>query len=225
MIERSMSLNEAMHLEPLTELALRRYTLREVNGELTFDALGENAVKDVQFVVDLINFYTEPKAAQIGQFKQYSLGVIMDYLRRTHEFYSLRMLPRMEMAIQSIQQTFSDHPIVGILDHFYKNYQNELLEHIELEENRLFPYAEELYDGKFSSDYSIKEFVRHHNHNIEDHLQDVLKLIEEDYPEVSRSFAYRSFKLLLNQFKADLKIHHLIEESIFLPKVLMLECS
>jgi len=78
MIERNKSLNEAMHLEPLTELALKRYSLKETNGELTFHALGQDAVKDIQFVVDLINFYSHPDDATLQVMDQYSLGVLLD---------------------------------------------------------------------------------------------------------------------------------------------------
>ena len=220
-----MTLTEAIHLEPLTELALKRYTLSEVDGGYKLEALQETAVKDVQFIVDLINVYSDPESFKTDVFESYSMSIILDYLKKTHAFYTDRLLPKMEMAVKSLQDTFEDHPIAQVLDRFFTHYRNEFLEHIELEERRLFPYASTLYDGLISYDYSVQEFTSHHNHDLEDHLQDVLYMIESEFPEVARSFAYRSFSILLEQFRADLRIHHLIEEHVFLLKVKNLEST
>lgn len=223
MIDRSMSLNAASHLEPLTHIVLNRYMTHEVHDELTFDALDCESIKDIQFVLDLINFCVDPSERSVNKFEKYSIGVLLDYLRKTHEMYVTRMLPRMEMTVQSVQQAFPEHPVVSILNHFYQHFQNELMEHIELEENRLFPYAEALYDGKFRGGYSVKEFTRQHNHNIEDQVEHVMHLIANEFPAISASFAYRSFKHLLDEFRADLDVHHLIEEQVFLMKIKNLE--
>ncbi|MEQ9187700.1 MAG: hypothetical protein RLP15_08185 [Cryomorphaceae bacterium] len=223
MIDRSTSLIAASNLEPLTHIVLNRYLTHEMRNDLTFDSLGSESIKDVQFVLDLINFCADPSERSVDRFGKYSIGVLLDYLRRTHEMYVTRVLPRMEMTVQSVQQAFPEHPMVSVLNHFYQNFQNELIEHIELEENRLFPYAEALYDGKFMGNYSVKEFVRQHDHNVEDEVERVMRLIAKDFPAVSASFAYRSFKHLLDEFRADLHVHHLIEEQVFLLKIKNLE--
>ena len=112
-----------------------------------------------------------------------------------------------------------------MLEHFFHRYRNELLEHIELEESKLFAYATALTEGERRSDYSVSTFMLQHDHAIESDLIKIIPLVETEYPEVGHSFSFRAFKTLLGQLGADLKVHHLIEERVFLSKVLQLEKS
>ena len=205
---RSMS-----HFEPLCDLALQRYAL-DSNGRPLF--AGELAISDVDFVVDLMDLYAGSASFHAERFKQYSLPTIIEYLERTHLFYEIRLIPKLEQAIDGINRLFPEHPISHVLHSFFVHYRNELFEHIELEEFHLFPYARRMFQGGAGKDYSVAEFKQVHNHEIEDSLDRVVHLIESDYPEVGRSFAYRAFKTLLDQFRIDLDIHHMIEEDVFL---------
>lgn len=206
-------------------MALERFDLRFEKGEWNLTPSNAQSLKDLAFVVDLARYYESPSAEQFKVLKGYTFSVILDYLRRTHRFYIKTMLPKMEMTMRNLQREFSVHPLGYVIGHFYRNYQNELLEHIELEEKNLFPYAEGLYDGIISSTYSIATFKMHHNHDIEDHLEDMLSVIEEEFPEVCDSLPYRTFNHLLDTFQADLAIHHAIEEGIFLKRVAQLEAE
>ncbi|MEX2596604.1 MAG: hypothetical protein WEC59_06695 [Salibacteraceae bacterium] len=223
LLEKIESLKNTIHFEPLTSIALERYDLFQNGNELRVELISNASIKDVDFIIELCTVYGRPDLFDSATFSQYSMSVVLDYLKRTHAFYKERMLPKMEMAIKSIQSQFPDHPVSAMLTHFYSNYQNELLEHIELEENRLFPYAESLYDGKKPENYSVVEFRYHHDHNIEDHLQTLLKMVETEFSDVAASFAYRAFKNMLVQFKVDLNIHHKVEEEVFLCMVESLE--
>lgn len=191
-------------------------------GEVTFHD-GVHGEREVEFVLDIMSLYSRTTRFEASHFQNYSLSTVLEYLERTHSFYEARMLPKMELAIHGIMKLFPDHVIADVLNNFFKSYQNNLLEHIDLEESRLFPYARRLSQGGAANDYSVADFEQAHNHEIEDSLDSVIQLIESDFPEVSRSFAYRNFKQLLQQFRLDLDIHHLIEEKVFLPKLQALE--
>lgn len=216
-------LKDQIHYEPITAMALERFDLKFENGEWNFQFNQKESPKDLRFLVDLALYYESPSPEKFAVLKPYTFSVIIDYLKKTHRFYIDKMLPKMEMTMRNVQYVFFHHPIANVIYHFYRNYQNELLEHIEHEEKFLFPYAEDLYDGKRLIDYSTQVFKTHHNHDIEDHLQDMLHVIESEYPEVCDSLPYRTFKHLLSSFYADLAIHHAIEERIFLPLVEKLE--
>lgn len=223
MIHSSTSLNNVIHFEPLTELALQRFNVDLSRGDASFDNVDPGSIKDINFIVDLIKFYSDPRKDEIDQFEEYSLDVILDYLQRTHKFYINILLPKMEMTIKNIFDLFPEHNFVPLLKHFFEQYENDLLEHIELEERCLFPYAKKLMIGELPKDYSVHEFCLHHDHRIQDYLEDIILLIEEDIPTVNKTFAYRVFKNLLTQFKTDLHIHHMIEEKVFLNKLTKLE--
>lgn len=208
------------HFEPLSELALQRYSMDE-SGNLIFN--DPNAIDDIDFVLDLMELYSGLGAFRAERFKRYSIFTILEYLERTHILYENNLLPKLELAIHSVKRIFPDHNITIILDEFFNNYQHELLKHIDLEETHLFPYVRRLAQGGSIRDYSVAEFQAVHTHEVEDALDKVINYIESNFPEVARSFAYRSFKIILQQFRIDLEIHHLMEEKVFLDKLLEIE--
>jgi len=215
------SIKALYHFEPLSELALQRYAISPVG--LTIEHYDPNGDRDIDFVVELMELYTDVRLFDENAFARYSIFAILEYLERTHLFYEMSLLPKLEQAIIGIKRLFPDHPISDLLDIFFLNYKNELLEHIDLEERELFPYARRLSHGGSSRDYSVSAFQAVHNHEVEDSLDQILMVVESDYPEVARSFAYRTFRNLLEQFRLDLHIHHLIEDKVFLQKLLTLE--
>jgi regulator of cell morphogenesis and NO signaling len=215
------SIKALYHFEPLSELALQRYSISP--DGLTVEHYDPNGDRDIEFVLELMEVYADVRCFDEQSFARHSLFAILEYLERTHLFYEMSLLPKMEQAIVGVKRLFPDHPISDLLDIFFRNYKNELLEHIDIEERDLFPYARRLSHGGSSRDYSVKEFQVVHNHRIEDALNHILSVVETDYPEVARSFAYRTFRNLLEQFRLDLHIHHLIEDRVFLQKLLTLE--
>jgi len=197
-----------------------------INAEGRIEFLdGKRGETDVEFVVDLMGLYSGSTAFDQTKFQAHSLATVMEYLERTHTFYENVLLPKMEIAIYGILKLFPDHVIADVLNAFFGSYKNNLIEHIELEETRLFPYARRLSQGGAANDYSVADFEQAHDHEVEFALDKVIEMIEKDYAEVSRSFAYRNFKQLLLQFRLDLDIHHLIEEKVFLLKLRQLESN
>lgn len=215
------SIKALYHFEPLSELALQRYAISPEG--LTIEHYDPNGDRDVEFVLELMELYSDVNTFDEKAFARHSLFAILEYLERTHLFYEMSLLPKLEQAIIGVKRLFPDHPISDLLDIFFLNYKNELLEHIDLEERELFPYARRLSHGGSSRDYSVSVFQSVHDHGVEDALDQILTVVENDYPEVARSFAYRTFRNLLEQFRLDLHIHHLIEDKVFLQKLLALE--
>lgn len=215
------SIRSMYHFEPLSELALQRYAINP-EGRVEFND-DEMSSQEVDFVLEVMELYSGLDQFRADKFLTYSMMTVLEYLERTHAFYEATLLPKIEQSIVGIKKLFPDHQIAGVLDSFFKSYRNELLEHIDLEESRLFPYARRLAHGAGARDYSVEDFQTAHTHEVEDSLDTVINIIETDYPEVSRSFAYRSFKNLLEQFRLDLEIHHLMEEEVFLVMLVTLE--
>lgn len=218
----SISLIDANDL--LMEMALERFDLK-IHDYHCFAFKDNHAIKDVDFLMELMDFYSNPDQQSISKFEGYRFSVITDYLKKTHAYYLNRLIPKMEMSLLALTQNFTDHAVVQTLKRFFIHYRDELLEHIELEERLLFPYAQKLYDGIQTQDYSVCEFESQHDHSVEDMLLEVQCVIESKYPEVALNFAYGAFRNLVEGFRKDLHVHHLIEERVFLKKLRQMEAS
>lgn len=157
------------------------------------------------------------------QFHSYSLPLVLHYLKESHDYYRNYFMVKMEQAVTSLKNSRPHSQAVFVLELFYKSYQNEFLEHIELEERRLFPYAEALMSGAESANYSVALFNQQHDHEIENQLEAIVDLMQKEYPDLTNDFAFRAFKNLLEAFQLDIEIHHQIEENVFLKRIEKLE--
>ncbi len=225
MINQATTLAELEQIEPMYRLVLERYELPEGSDNDDLSNLLMGRVKDPLFVIRLLNLYADHRTFRLADYSDHSIAAILDYLQKTHTFYEQRFLPKMDMCIAGVKRNFPGHPIAEVLDTFFRTYRNELLEHIELEEKKLFPYASSLYDGKFDVSYSVKEFKLQHDHHVEDELGTMLKLVEEGYPDIAKSMSFRAFRSLLEKFEKDLFIHHIIEERVFVARIHEMELN
>ncbi|MCO4807187.1 hypothetical protein N8004_00615 [Salibacteraceae bacterium] len=215
------TIRSMFHFEPLSELALQRYAINS-DGSVDFKG-GDNGELEVDFILELMELYTGLDNFQAERFSQYSISTILEYLERTHAFYESTLLPKIEQSIIGIKKLFPDHPISGVLESFFQSYRKELLSHIDMEETKLFPYARRLAHGGGARDFSVADFHDMHSHEVEDSLDKIINEIETNHPEVARSFAYRAFHTILQQFRLDLEIHHHIEEKVFIEMLTLLE--
>lgn len=182
-----------------------------------------HATSELQAFKQKLALYFDETCIEKPELGNFSLTTILEYLVQTHAYYRGVLMPKMQMAIWSFSKNFPNHPASEVLKLFYFNYQNELLEHIELEENKLFPYVAKLQKGEVDASYSVKQFRVAHSHEIEYQLDAVLATIKDRFPEVTTAFSFRTFEHLLHQFSNDLAIHHAIEEQVFIRKVTDLE--
>jgi regulator of cell morphogenesis and NO signaling len=210
----SLPSNFRLMLSLTNQLITDRFTSRW-NGSNTELASFQN---------DLMMLVYNLESFDAKQFDRYPLSLVLHYLKESHNYYREYFMPKMEQSIASLKNSRPQSQAVFVLELFYKSYRNEFLEHIELEERRLFPYAKSLMmgDDPFQS-YSVKLFNQQHDHEIENQLEAIVSLMQVEYPDLSQDFAFRSFKNLLEAFQLDIEMHHHVEENVFLKRIAALE--
>ena len=189
------SLRSMYHFEPLSELALQRYAINP-KGEVEFND-DELSSQEVDFVLEVMELYSGLDQFRADRFLTYSMMTMSSNIWKeptlSMRLHFFQKWSRLSLASKSF------FPIIKLRlywIHFSRITEMNLLEHIDLEEARLFPYARRLAHGTGVRDYSVEDFEQAHTHEVEDSLDKVINIIETDHPEVARSFAYRSFKNL-----------------------------
>jgi len=189
--------------------------------------MGVNA----EFVFALLNLFEDEKSLDTKVFDAFRLEVIVDYIRKTHEFYLLRKMLEIEQSIHLLMQSYPEaHPLLVVLRDFYSSYTKHLSNHIEVEESQLLPYIlhlEKVDDGKasfqaFPSGYSLSRFVVHHQ-DTEKELEEVRAAIQHYSPPPTNETLYRILLSQLEVFEKDLAIHALIEDEVLIPRAMALE--
>ncbi len=189
--------------------------------------LGINA----EFVFTLLQVFEDEKSFDMHAFDKFTLDVIVDYIRKTHDYYLHRKMFEIEQSIHLLMRSYPEtHPLLVILHNFYTSYTQHLSSHIEAEEAQLLPYIlhlEKVNEGKASfqaypSSYSLNRFLVHHQ-DTEKELEDVRSAILEYSPPPTNETLYRILLSQIEVFEKDLSVHALIEDEVLIPRAMELE--
>ncbi len=179
----------------------------------------ENSIDLTVFIIigNLYNgFY--PSKEEINSIND--ISVIIKFLKNSHSYYKNDKYPEIQSYINKLHEKHNTDDIV-LIEKFFMNYFNEVVEHLDYEDKIAFPYFCHLIDSHADykkSNFSVKEYREHHS-DIETKLADLKNLllkhnvIKNDLA-IKRKFLYSLFEL-----ENDLKIHSRIEEMILLPLI------
>lgn len=225
-----MSTESEMQHEELRQV-LARYNVNQAHAlmysyeELT--RLGVNA----EFVFVLLDVFQNQQTFDTRAFDRFRLDVIVDYIRKTHEYYLRRKLLEIEQSIDLLLGSYPEaHPLLVILHEFYASYTKHLVSHIDVEEQQLLPYIlhlDKVDCGKASfqsypGSYSLSRFLVHH-HDTEKELSEVREAMLNYSPPPTNQTLYRILLSQLEVLEKDLAVHALIEEDVLLPRAMALE--
>jgi regulator of cell morphogenesis and NO signaling len=235
MITKTHSVSDIITHNHFLEMVLDRFGIKANEKFQTLEVLSKSKSLELDFLVEILNLFDSEEPFQKDNLNQYSVPVILDYLKRTHKYYLGKRLFEMEHTIQKIsQEHVNDLFLSSILNNFFSDYKSELWEHIELEENFLFPHINMLMDaeaGKIDKrilqlkmkNFSIGKFMTEHNDNSEMQLHEICGIIDYLYPTDNCLCPICIFQKQAAGFEKDLKIHALVEDEVLMPKVLALE--
>jgi regulator of cell morphogenesis and NO signaling len=207
---------------------LKRYDIH-YKDKNPIASIAENKGFNADFLVDLLNAFDELKPDMVNKFDQYEIPVLLNYLKRSHQYYLDRRLPEI---VFSMKEVYRLYPTLSALKNFIHQYTKDLEIHFEQENKILFPYAEYLYNAtkkytqvpyidSYFYEFSVKDFL--HSHSTEHDLQLMRLALEQHNPNNNMWSPYRITLELIKNFEDDLKIHALIEDKILIPRMMEIE--
>jgi regulator of cell morphogenesis and NO signaling len=215
-----------------TSILMQRYHVAQAHNLLyTYEELRDLGIQP-EFVLALLEVFEDPLTFKPETFEHFKLEVIVDYLRKTHEYYLNKKLLEIEQSIHLLVNSYPQaHPLLILLHKFYEDYKRHLLAHIEVEERALLPYVLDLErkPGQTTSRaagslLTVQQFISQH-HDTEKDLEDVRKAMMSYSPPEGNQTLYRILLSQLQALEKDLAIHALMEDEVLLPRALKLEQS
>jgi regulator of cell morphogenesis and NO signaling len=188
---------------------------------------------DYDFFLEIINSFHHKQYFPKKHLQGFSIHLIVDYLRKSHEYYLKLKIPEISLILNKLLVSSDSGNTLQLIDKFFKEYCTELEIHINREEEKVYPYIfsvekaflnkkanKEIFDT--ISDYSMNDFEREHD-NVEDKLLDLKNILIKYLPvpidlRLSQSVLFELFRL-----EDDLRDHARIEEKILVPKVRFME--
>ncbi len=221
----SMKMADQIDANPKLLLMLQHFNIDFRVGDLTISQLcTKNDVSEVLFV-DIANLYNGFGTKNNHLYTKKDLLRVIDFLKNSHNYYRLDKYPQINSYIRSLQDNHPEREL-KLLEKFFVEYFNEVIEHLDYEDNIAFPYFIKLLNENSTNYarelYSSKEYSDHHS-DIELKLHDLKNLLLK-HVEIDNDLDLRR-KLLFALFELefDLNVHSLIEESILIPSGYNLE--
>ena len=209
---------------------LQRYNVAQAHNLVyTYEELKDLGVQP-EFLLALLEVFEDRQSFKPEGFNRFSLGVIVDYLRKTHTYYLNKKLLEIEQSIHLLVNAYpSAHPLLLLLHDFYVDYKSHLIKHIDMEERELLPYIvhlEQMAEGKgalaTASTITVQQFIDQH-HDTEKDLEEVRNAILHYSPPTTNQTLYRILLSQLQVFEKDMEVHALMEDDVLLPRALELE--
>jgi regulator of cell morphogenesis and NO signaling len=181
-----------------------------------------------ELVIWFANLFNGITELSEPQFSLEDTKAIIQYLKNSHEFYSHEIYPEILDTIEQLAK-INHSSEMELVKKFFAEYFDEVTEHLDYENNVVFPYVIDLYERikngrlkKQIKEYSVVEYREHHN-DIEEKLEDLKKLLIKYLPEKNDQIIRRKLLFSLFELEYDLNVHSQIEEHILIPLVEQLE--
>lgn len=185
--------------------------------------------KDInpEFFLAIINTFNNKDYFPEANLSSFSPLLIVNYLQKTHLYYIDYFLPKIEYLLEKLISSCIDKcPELEMIRSFYKKYKNELMLHINDEDENVFPYVINLVKShqKSNKEYAIQTFEKDHQ-NVEVKLNDLKNLVVKYIKPTYNDNDCNEFLITLFRFEQDINDHARIEDNILVPQVKKIEAD
>ncbi len=233
-IEKDMKLADVIHHDFNLIPVINRFGIHLGFGDDTIEEICNKRSVNTEFFLTILNTYHDPQYFPKKHLQSFPASTLIEYLRKTHQYYLDQKIPEIkELIFKLTEESDENKDTYQLALNFFEEYQDELRDHLEREENIVYPYVTELSDGIDSGNisnkllrqmesYSITDYEDEHD-NVEEKLFDLKNLIIKYLPALENDST--SYKILLELFdlEKDLREHARIEDMILVPKVEAME--
>jgi regulator of cell morphogenesis and NO signaling len=233
-IRAEMKMTDIIHLNHLLITVINRFDIAMGFGDKTIQEICEQNQIDTDFFLQIVNSFHDENYFPRLQYLNFPISRFIEYLRRAHADYLYRNIPAIENLLVRLANSYQgEQAHITFLQKFFTEYKNELVIHINREEQRVFPYvidlefaynrleiSESLHDR--IKQYSIEDYFEEHN-DVEEKLYDLKNILIKYFPTGGDIHLKEDLVHLLFSLEKDLNRHSLMEDKVLVPKVAMIE--
>jgi len=232
---KNVKMADLIHQNYLLLPVINRFGIELGFGDKTIEEICNIQKVNIDFFLEIVNTFHDKNYFPEKHLQTFSITEIVEYLKITHEYFLSIKLCILEKYIDELfENTITENrEKLLLVKNFYKNYKNELIEHIDRENNIVYPYVleieqifklnqiNEIQRNKIK-EYSIKKYENEHE-NVEEKLFDLKNLIIKYLPPSKNTNISNSILFELFELENDLNDHQRIEEKVLIPKVNAME--
>lgn len=170
----------------------------------------------------------------IEDYDKWELDFLMIYIENVHHTYVRESLPLISQYANKVAKVHGHHyEHVVKVNQLFHEVANELLAHMQKEEQILFPFIKQLVEAKkvgnkdvtapFGTVNNPIRMMEHEHENAGDVFKEIAKLTNNYTPHAEACNTFRAMYAKLEEFEKDLHQHIHLENNILHPKAIALE--
>ncbi|MBR1621720.1 MAG: hemerythrin domain-containing protein [Prevotella sp.] len=150
-----------------------------------------------------------------------SIPTLMQYLRASHEYYIDFQLPFIRKGLQNALDEHDN--LARLIMRLYDEYAHSIRSHMKYEEKTVFPYVNNLLEGRTTKNFDIETYSKHHG-KTDEKLRELKSIIIKYLPSDGLHNNQLS-ATLYNIYNNEewLALHAEVEEHLFIPAIRWLE--
>lgn len=191
------------------------------------DVCQENGVHTDTFI-SVCNYISQGIKPSFDEYTMLNVAGLLTYLRNSHIFFLDFMLPSIRRKFVNAVDCSTHNEIGFLLLKFFDDYVAEIRKHQTYEAEHFYAYVDGLLQGKRTGETSVAHLEndqvhRDHDKLIAQKLNDLKNIIIRYCPSSESKELLNDALMHLFEFEADLNSHTLLEDTIFIPIVSLLE--
>jgi len=234
MYKLNQKLSDIIHHDHQLLPIINRFGIRLGFGDQSVTEVCQSLGINADFLIEILNIYHDPEYFPHERFQDFPLPLIVEYLKKTHQYYYNYYIPEIEKQFNELITSAPDKNNLSLLTKFYLKFKKELHEHLQYEDKYTFPYVLNLHSLLNNSNQSgtpptlpfrsIIEFEEEHN-DVDNKILDLKNIIIKYLKAGYDDNKCNTLLSTLFHFEDDLRDHARIEDKIMVPKVLQIEKS
>lgn len=215
-LSKEMKLVELINVDYNLLSILQRLNVRLPFGDISVEEMCRREGFSTELFMTICNIYIDEEyRPSIDTLSADALPRLIGYLRASHHYYLEDILPHATMHLESIL-SYCDSLSGKTLRRFYDDYKVQVRNHLEYEEQHMFPRIETLSDG--NGLHAATELDMPHS-EIDDLTGDITSLVIKYLPEQAPTSLRCELLFHIFRLRDDLRRHALIESRLLTPLV------
>lgn len=191
-------------------------------GEKSVDTVCKENDFDTNCFLFLANFQSNKSIIDVeAAFESLPLRPFLRYLKSSHSYFLEKRLPNIRRKLELVFSDTDRGLQQAVLD-FFDNYTNEVYEHMQYEDEVVFPYVYSLMEESCKEPYSINIFEERHN-DIEGKMNDLKQILMKYVSGSKDQMLMVNILTELYMSEEELEAHTFIEDSLVIPRVKRIE--
>lgn len=202
-------------------LLIFRFDIPLGMGEKTIKEVCEEYNVEVDTFLIILHFLLFGEGKRNGDlYHRLSIPLLIKFLRNSHSYFLEFRLPAIR---EDLLNSISGAPeeIIFVIEKYFEEYEQEVHQHMMYENEVVFPYVQDLIQGKKQPEYSIDIFEQRHD-KVELKMLE-LKNIFIKYYTMEPNYKVNNMLHELFSCGDELRDHNDVEDYLFIPCVRRLE--